>query len=146
MKKKNRTAKFKALQLKLDKAKQDMVAEAKIVFNDITKELFEEFPEMNSFSWEQYTPYFNDGDECTFSVKSYSLCINEISNDEISDAITYGRDSYPAQNVELVPASKAVQEFLDAAPEEMMEFVFGDHVTVTIKRDGTIETDECSHD
>ena len=30
------------------------------------KELQNEFPFINSFSWKQYTPYFNDGEECVF--------------------------------------------------------------------------------
>ena len=29
--------------------------------------IFDTFPEVKSVSWTQYTPYFNDGEECTFS-------------------------------------------------------------------------------
>lgn len=30
--------------------------------------LFDEFPELTVVGWVQYTPYFNDGDPCVFSV------------------------------------------------------------------------------
>lgn len=35
---------------------------------DIFKSFFESFPEVKTIHWTQYTPYFNDGDECVFSV------------------------------------------------------------------------------
>lgn len=31
-------------------------------------ELFEKYPKLNSISWVQYTPYFNDGDKCIFGI------------------------------------------------------------------------------
>ena len=31
-------------------------------------------------------------------------------------------------------------------PDEFMEDLFGDHTTVTVKRDGTIKTEQCEHD
>lgn len=143
---KNRTEQFKQLKAQMEEAKAKMVAEAKVVFNDIVKEIFIEFPNLEKFSWNQYTPYFNDGDECTFSVYGDDPDINGIDGEEICEASTYAKSSYPASHPELVPAKKAVAEFLTTAPEEMMKFVFGDHMTVTINRDGTTETDDCSHD
>src|SRR5688572_27883088 len=32
------------------------------------QEWLEDHPEIQQISWTQYTPYFNDGDECTFGV------------------------------------------------------------------------------
>src|SRR5688572_30748584 len=36
----------------------------KVAFRD----MFEKHPDLISLRWTQYTPYFNDGDACTFSV------------------------------------------------------------------------------
>lgn len=36
--------------------------------------IFEKHPELAGFTWNQYTPYFNDGDPCEFSYNDYSFC------------------------------------------------------------------------
>jgi hypothetical protein len=56
------------------KENSEIIADLRAKLNDKLKatltfgsaELFEEFPELESFSWTQYTPYFNDGDTCEF--------------------------------------------------------------------------------
>lgn len=42
--------------------------EAQAAFAEATKEFFIATPEISTLEWTQYTPYFNDGDECTFRV------------------------------------------------------------------------------
>jgi hypothetical protein len=42
------------------------------ILGDLFAGLFQ-FPQLKSIVWEQYTPYFNDGDVCEFSVHGYSL-------------------------------------------------------------------------
>jgi RecG-like helicase len=58
-----------------------MVAETKKKmekgFAQATKFLFKEFPVLESFSWRQYTPYFNDGDVCNFSAQTDYPTIND---------------------------------------------------------------------
>lgn len=51
-----------------EKAKAEMLETAKANFKDCAQEIFNEHPILKSFSWTQYTPYFNDGDACEFSV------------------------------------------------------------------------------
>lgn len=122
-----------------------MVSEARFLFNEAVKDLFAEHPEMESFSWAQYTPYFNDGDECVFGVLGDDPDINGIDGYSIEPRRVYGKSVYEAEHGELVPAKQAVAELLNAAPEAMMKDVFGDHMKVTVTRDG-ITTDEYSHD
>jgi len=43
-------------------------ATAQELFKKTTKNFFDSVPEIKAFYWSQYTPYFNDGDECVFSV------------------------------------------------------------------------------
>jgi hypothetical protein len=57
--------------------KQELIDELKPEFSNQFKPLFEKSEgKLQSFSWTQYTPYFNDGDECTFSVNVDKLDIN----------------------------------------------------------------------
>ncbi len=35
---------------------------------EVLREFFAKFPEARAIRWRQYTPYFNDGDPCNFSV------------------------------------------------------------------------------
>lgn len=40
----------------------------KNAFNDIFKTFFNLYPEIEAVAWNQYTPYFNDGEPCVFGV------------------------------------------------------------------------------
>ena len=142
---KNRTQKFEELQEKFDTTRASMIEESKITFNETVKELFEEFPTLESFSW-LYTPYFNDGDVCNFDVYADTPDINGVDGDDIGAEWEWNGEVHPARNPQLVPLQKAVSAFIESAPQEMLKSVFGDHVAVTINRDGTTETDEHSHD
>ena len=59
-------AKLKELKKEEKKIKKELSGLAKKVFKCGSKELFEKYPDLKSFSWTQYTPYFNDGDPCYF--------------------------------------------------------------------------------
>lgn len=48
--------------------KQELVSDLRKDFAPMLQPLFEKSNgKIKSFGWTQYTPYFNDGDECTFS-------------------------------------------------------------------------------
>src|ERR1044072_5669755 len=50
---------------------------AQEVFNSGAKAVFADNPIIESFAWTQYTPYFNDGEPCIFSVKrDYNIYVN----------------------------------------------------------------------
>lgn len=70
---KNKTSelrkKIKDLQAELNK-------EAEAEFKDAFKDFFDQNPNVVAVHWEQYTPYFNDGDSCRFGVGSYWLEFN----------------------------------------------------------------------
>lgn len=59
--------KYAALRQQIVDARVKMQETAKGLFTEMSAELFAENPELVSFSWTQYTPYFNDGDVCEFS-------------------------------------------------------------------------------
>ena len=115
--------------------KQEMVKELQTEFPKLFTKFFERSNELESFSWDQYTPYFNDGDSCHFCVHE----IRRINEEDIYD-LEY------ELSAELVEIIDQIQEVLNSIPDEFMEDLFGDHISVTVKRDGTIETEDCEHD
>src|SRR5271169_3652018 len=59
--------KYIALRKKIADAKKTMEETAKGLFTEMTADLFADNPTLVSFGWNQYTPFWNDGDVCTFS-------------------------------------------------------------------------------
>jgi len=76
-----------------EKAKNKIVARGEKLFNEAVKELFKTHKGLQNFSWPQYTPHWNDGDECTFGCYFDSLAINdERDNDDIEDLYNLERN------------------------------------------------------
>lgn len=63
-------AKYQQAKAKLSAAKKEMEKIAKDAFQEVSAEFFEDNPTIQSFGWTQYTPYWNDGDTCTFSANT----------------------------------------------------------------------------
>lgn len=145
-------------------------------FSEHSKALFEQFPTLKSFSWTQYTPYFNDGDECVFSAgtdyPTVCLTTSKPSNDEGEDFVDeddefeddddyvsiYGvvktedgkyLDKYAAME-EITDQRKIityeVSQFLQEFQDDSLKMMFGDHVRVIVNRDGTVEQEDYEHD
>lgn len=68
--------KIRKLHNQVSKLQNEITKESKKAFKQMTKDVFKKYPELQSFSWQQYTPYFNDGDTCTFSAYTDYLYIN----------------------------------------------------------------------
>jgi hypothetical protein len=66
-----------------NKKKQDLVEQLRKEFPAMFKELFEQSEIIKSISWTQYSPYFNDGDECTFSAYTDDLYVNGDYSDDV---------------------------------------------------------------
>lgn len=140
------------------KQKQEMVEALRKDFAPMFKELFEKSKgKINSFSWTQYTPYFNDGEECIFSVNTeYGFKINGEDSEEMYSLdwrIKYylrgETNEYPLQpewDLELYKLVEELQYIISSVPEDFMKDLFGDHVEVTINSDGKIDTEEYEHD
>lgn len=122
------------IQEKLRKAAQNTVKPA---LKSAITELIGIVPSLTAVRWDQYTPYFNDGDTCEFSVHSPEYQLDEDFVD------TYSLDDQDLNKTQL----EAIEKFEDNLGEihDLLEEAFGDHTTVTVTSKG-IETDECSHD
>lgn len=145
---------------------------AQDLFKETTKLFFDKVPDVTAVIWAQYTPYFNDGDTCVFSVgEPYFTNANAEQIGDVtrwgeyegedenvwseSDYILTGSSEYSLsarreRNIVLTPEQMtAIADFSrliqSSEMEEVMEAMFGDHVRVTATRDG-FEVEDCDHD
>lgn len=138
--------------------------------------LFSEIPKLSAIQWTQYTPFFNDGDACVFSIGEPYFYFSEDGEEESypkyfyeaedSDNIfnswsltsDYIEKNYPEkfnflQSLDLKTNQfDLLKEFSNFSNEleDLYLMAFGDHVCVTINRteDGKIEftVEEYNHD
>lgn len=150
--------KIKAELAAFDEKRNALATELRKEFPSLLASLFEKSKKIESIGWSQYTPYFNDGDECVFGVNNEDLYVN---GDEQDDAPWYDWrvkyylakgeyqkeiESNPALDIEECKILQEFKDVLSAIPDEFYRDLFGDHVRVTVNKDGTIETEEYEHD
>lgn len=143
------------VEAKLTKMKEEARALAQKEFEHASQELFRLIPRLKALIWSQYSPYFNDGDECVFGVNSVSAMSFipedfdfQIPEDEeeqnhfiISDYDDENRESLSELEIRAI---NAMSNFIETN-EELMEDLFGNHVYVILTADGA-DVQECSHD
>lgn len=145
---------YAALKVQLTLLRERMKAEGRQAFTEMSREFFERNPNVESFGWKQYTPYFNDGDTCYFGVCSDadSVEVNGVQGYDVPVERSYKYNdkannlSYYEERDQKLKVHKEVEEFLKAFEKEDLETFFGDHMKVTVYRDGTVETTEYDHD
>jgi len=123
------------------------------------KAYFESCPEVTTYSWRQYTPYFNDGEACTF--RCYVDC-GFVTNATDYSEVQYGEydgeeegvwiddPDYGDLNEELIPAhvvehTANLRRMLARINEDVFLEMFGDHCKVYATRDG-FDIEEYEHD
>ena len=143
---------------------------AQELFKQTTKEFFDKNPGITAVIWTQYTPYFNDGDTCEFSVNEpYFTNANEDQMQDITrwgeyegdeegvwsegDYILTGTGEYASkhragmnlQGIDAASISKFSRLLQSSEMEEVLQETFGDHVRIVATRDG-FDIDDCDHD
>jgi hypothetical protein len=102
---------------------------------------FEANPKVEAIRWRQYTPYFNDGEPCEFSVDD--LYAKKAGDDEPGD---YGDGFYFPEWSDKSAEAESFRAFKRAVvDDDLFLAVFGDHVEVTATRAG-FDVEEYSHD
>jgi hypothetical protein len=124
---------LKEIQAELDRLKKEYSKTASEVLEEGFKDIFAKYPEVETISWEQYTPFFNDGDVCEFGINS-DVEINGKSEWELEEG------------AETSPAYQEASDLLTSIDEDVFEHIYGDHVKVTIHRNGKSEVDEYEHE
>lgn len=130
--------KIKTEMAAFDAKRKELTSELQKKFPELFKDFFAKHEWVEKFKWRQYTPYFNDGDECVFGV-SHNYSSLEINEVDYYDDTVYGKEDKQAIYKELA-------EIMQSVPEEFYKDLFGDHMEVTVNKDGTIETEEYEHE
>lgn len=139
------------LRKKFQEASQSLVKEG-------VKGFFEMNPGVTAIKWAQYTPYFNDGDECVFN--AYDVIFTNAAGDDLDEVSTWGE--YEGENESVwceswvdnlrgkegvdADSCEAFADLIGSADmREVLLEMFGDHVAVTVTREG-IDVDDYDHD
>ena len=139
---------------------------------DVAKHMAPSIPAGFEICWTQYTPYFNDGETCTFSVNDATLRpLTRKSDDPTEDEDDepydndredrgvdlsdfglkhYGTASWSplidGLSSDMVATAANAWSELGELGDDFMELAFGNHVKVIIRPDGSHEIDAYEHD
>lgn len=153
------------------KLKEEMRGKIKASFHKLmVVEIFDKYPEIITVGWEQYTPYFNDGEECTFDSNVDYCHINgkdeygdgrwghSITEEEENAVNVMGKsrtETWSSKESKYVPNPdydkkyvtmvKAVKDFLDTFDNDDYRDMFGDHMSIVVTKDG-VEAEYFEHD
>ena len=149
--------KIEDLSKKMSDLQKEMKDEGQKAFKEALTELLKEYPVVEAVRWTQYTPYFNDGGPCEFSVHNKTVKFvggdDEGGDDENGFYDSWSVKYYSEKGGEeskgfpqgALAAANAIHKFLSAVPDEIYLASFGDHVEVTATRDG-LEVEHRDHD
>lgn len=101
------------------------------LFHEICDEVFNSCPSLNTISWTQYTPYFNDGDPCEFGIKSEI----SFSTAPYKKVVVWQSDEHDKLEVEKNDVMELFQKFM-CNNLELMKSTFGDGYFIRIHRNG----------
>lgn len=156
-------AEIKEKQAEIKHLQKELQDKSSEIFLSAFKKLFEENPRLTSFSWNQYTPYFNDGDTCYFSAYTDYIYVNgEDASDsdwlDEKNVISWGTYNHekrvyegrvevdnPNYDKELSESTEKVKKILSLFDDDFYQKQFGDHVKVTVTANG-IETEDYDHE
>ncbi len=139
----------------LSRARREMLERARRMGTDALKPsfkaLFDRWPSVSAVRWEQYTDFFNDGDECSFHVHDitwqktgsgdfhslpYRLAKIPLSAED--------KDYWSAHYLyliqiddwwELIDDLAGLNAVLQDGDDDTMKAIFGDHLEITVHRD-----------
>lgn len=131
-----------ATNAEIERLKEEANERGKVAFSAACKELFAMHPSLEAIRWNQYTPYFCDGDPCEFGVNDVYIKLH--GDDDGGDYEDGFLDGYQC--------SEEVQKILldccavhGMLTSDTFLALFGDHVEVTVTADG-VDTSEYEHD
>lgn len=112
---------------------------------------FTENPTAEAIKWNQYTPYFNDGDECTFRLGDFTIKIFGVTEQKYGESFFDDYDFKPEyikdslKGHENVGTNLAKFEKLFKDQDDLLKMIFGDHVEVIATREG-FDVEEFEHE
>ena len=153
----NLSEEIKPLKLELQKI-QEQIQEK---IGQEYKKVLLKHPEILALGWDQYTDYFNDGEQCNFHVHGLNvkfnpaLITNESEDGWFGEGFYNLEDGYPEleiveEGTDLESLEKDLCELEEVHGSSDFETfflgAFGDHVRIVIDRDSISITDRTDHD
>lgn len=141
-----------------EQMKKNLINDFRQSLNTLATEIFKTVPQLKAISWIQYTPYFNDGDECRFSIREiiyYNYSPEQVlryAEDFDEEDHIDGQWAYNEYDLNKANLSSEVIDFLknfESTIYSNLEFVkeiFGDHTKIVWTIDGVNTTDYSNHD
>lgn len=75
--------------------RKKIISDGSELFHDTSKSIFDEIPRLTAIMWMQYTPYFNDGEPCTFTVHDPTFFFNvDPSNLDSDSCYSFNSDDH----------------------------------------------------
>jgi hypothetical protein len=127
------------MNLEMEKLRKAAQAQIKPALQEALKDLQNAVPDVEAVRWQQYTPYFNDGDTCEFSVHDPEVKFKG----DADFTSSWDLDSDKLSKTQLEVIGNFGEELRDA--EDALKAAFGDHAQVTVDPSG-IETEAYEHD
>lgn len=140
-----------------EKMKKDLINDFRQSLNLLATDIFKNIPQLKAISWIQYTPYFNDGDECHFSIReiiyynyipdSYFRYAEEFDDEEQAEG-TWAYTDYDLKKTDLSEDVIAFLKKFDSTINGNREFIkeiFGDHCKIVWTAEGVKITDYSDH-
>ncbi len=149
---------FESIREKMAEQKRELARVGKQLFQEACAHIFQQHLEVSAIAWEQYTPYFNDGEACTFGVNDPTFY--GFGEPPENHSRGYGGneleghyelyDTWGTWNNKLGPKPASydtAREFAQMLKEneDVMEALFGDHVRVVVTRQG-VAVQDYEHD
>lgn len=121
----------------------DAVAEAKRKVEEKAKEavaalfkgFFEKHPKILAIAWTQYTPHFNYGDPCEFSVRDFEAATKKPEGEVDEDDDDFGFEFKSSWSLKGASA-KAIRSLQRATSDDIFLAAFGDHARVVATPSG----------
>lgn len=140
--------------MKLSETFDAIMREFKVVANKTLQSelriLFEKYPKCDSFTLVAYVDYFCDGDPCEFHyAEYYSKVNNRRFNPDCfprSSGKTYFENdedkAYYKENLWIRDAVSDFWEIIHDIPSEIIQSIYGDHISITFNRDGSTKVED----
>lgn len=141
------TSKIDNLRALMSEKEKELQEAGNKAFKEYVKIFFAACPEVQAIVWSQYTPYFNDGEACEFSVNEPTF-VFDFDSEDLKSPYEYdddgiGVDSYDRTG-KFKPEYKQISDFIQAN-EDIMLACFGDHTSVYVTPTEII-SEEYDHD
>jgi len=117
----------------------------KVLTEHLFPTFFGDHPEIKMIYWTQYTPYFNDGDECVFRIND--VCVSDVTDHEETYESFLNEKSTWKLREALSEDVGILDEFFQDN-EDILKEIYGNHVIVNIYNEDPIRTvvEEFDHD